>query len=374
MLPFSDIDFFLFAAGYVGLIWLFKFFLDDKQYSIVTFIITAFYLFFYYKYSYEAIGYGILSFIYIQYLSKFINHKLINSIVLAIPMVLLKVHLNPGFIFFAGSSFVTFRSIQVFLDKKPEDKINFIGYFNFLFFIPALLIGPLDRFKRFSDNAQKGFSSITIDQVVNGWQEFVKGILYKFIIAEFVSRYWLNGSGIEAHTSLYYINDIYAYAIFLFFDFAGYSSMAVGMAKMIGINLPFNFNAPFLSVNPPDFWQRWHASLTNWLTDYVFKPFYKYLSGKQDLKKYPVTKQNLAIFLTLFIMGCWNGFEPNFIYSGMIYGLFSVIHNIYVIECRKKDKDVVFGNMSPQLIKYISIFVMFNLACVALYIFSGRYL
>ena len=71
-------------------------------------------------------------------------------------------------------------------------------------------------------------------------------------------------------------------------------------------------------------------------------------------------------------MGIWNGFEPNFIWSGIIYALYSVLHNTYVIECRKKDKDVFFGTINPRLVRYISIVMMFNLACIALYVFSGR--
>ena len=91
-----------------------------------------------------------------------------------------------------------------------------------------------------------------------------------------------------------------------------------------------------------------------------------------ELKKYPITKQNIAIFFTLFIMGIWNGIEPNFIWSGIIYGFYSVIHNTYTIQCRKQDRDIFFENLNPHIIKYTSVFIMFNLVCIALYVFSGR--
>ncbi len=372
MLPFSDIDFFLFALLYVGAFWALKFIFKDKYYHSITFFITAFYLIFYFKYSIAAFGFFIFSYLFIRFLSVKINHGLINSIVLALPMLLLKLHLNVPFIYFAGSSFATFRAIQVCLDNNQKEAIHPIKYFNFLFFIPALLIGPLDRYKRFADNADKGFESISILQITEGWQQFVKGVLYKFVFAEIISRYWLDGFKIENNMPLQFLNDMYAYAFYLFFDFAGYSAMACGLALMVGINLPANFNQPFLALNPVDFWQRWHASLTNWLSDYVFKPFYKYLSGIKNLKNYPITKQNMAIFLTLFMMGCWNGFETNFIFSGLIYGTYSVVYNIYVIKCRQADRDVIFNHLSPIIVKYISIFIMFNLVCFALHVFSRR--
>ncbi len=372
MLPFSDIDFFIFAAFYIAVVNLFRILKTDAFYKQVTFVLTLVYLIFFYKYSLEIILFGLLSYLYIRFIASKINHRLVSSIILAIPMILVKTHLNASLFYFAGLSFVVFRSIQVCIDHTNDKNLNLVEYFNFLFFIPSLYIGPLDRYKRFNDNFNNIAKINTSDFFLKGLQELIKGILYKFIIAEFISRYWLNHEA-DQLTTLSKISDIYAYTFFLFFDFAGYSSMAVGMANMVGIDLPYNFKSPFVALNPPDFWQRWHASLTSWLSDYFFKPLYKYLNQFKKLKAYPVTKQNIAIFLTLFTMGIWNGFEPNFIWSGIIYGVYSVVHNTYSIECRKRDKDILFGKLNPSVIKYVSIFLMFNFACIALYVFSGRY-
>ncbi len=373
MLPFTDIDFFLFALLYVLIVWLFGIISDKKHYPAITFALTLIYLVFYFRYTTVAISYVIFTFLFIRFLSQKINHRLICAVIIAIPMVLLKIHLNPSFLYFAGLSFVTFRAIQVSIDYSKEAPLNFMHYFNFLFFIPSFYIGPLDRYKRFTENSINGYQSISQSIILSGLQEFIKGVFYKFIIAEYISRYWLNHSLEEGLTAGARVSDVYAYAFYLFFDFAGYSSMAVGMGNLVGISLPFNFNKPFSAINPPDFWQRWHASLTSWLSDYFFKPFYKWLNGFQKLKKSPITKQNIAIFFTLFMMGIWNGLEPNFIWSGIIYGIYSVVHNTYAIQCRKKDKDIVFGNLDPKIIKYSSVVILFHLICIALYIFSGRY-
>jgi membrane protein involved in D-alanine export len=372
MLPFTDIPFFLFAAIYVVMIWCCSVLFKGRFYREITCFVTAWYLLFYFKHTVFAFSFVFFSYAYIRFLHDRIGHRLVSAIVLAIPMVLLKLHVNPGFFYFAGLSFVTFRSIQVALDREKGERLSPAAYFNFLFFIPSFYIGPVDRFKRFTENSAVAFEKLKTDLPVNGLQEFLKGFLYKFIVAEFISRYWLLSAGIDAR-GIEVASDIYAYAFFLFFDFAGYSSMAIGMGNMLGIELPYNFKSPFIARNPADFWQRWHASLTHWLTDYFFKPFYKWLSSLKKLKSKPVLRQNTAIFFTFFLMGVWNGFEQNFVFSGLLYGLYSVVHNYYTIECRKHDRDVVFGNLNEKKVHYISVFIMFNLVCFALYIFSGRY-
>jgi membrane protein involved in D-alanine export len=373
MLPFTNIHFFLFALFYIVIIWLFGVLSNKRFYPEITFVLTIIYIIFYFHYTLPALSYVVFTYLFTRFLSPKTNHKLLSALIIAAPMVLLKVHLNPPLLYFAGLSFVTFRAIQVNLDYKKEDRLNFIHYFNFLFFIPSFYIGPLDRYARFTENSKKAYQLINSTTFFFGLQELIKGIAYKFIIAEFIMRYALrefNGNGLSMSDRTI---DIYAYTFYLFFDFAGYSSMAVGLGNLVGINLPFNFNKPFIAVNPPDFWQRWHASLTNWLADYFFKPLYKWLNGISKLKQNAISKQNIAIFFTLFIMGIWNGFETNFILSGIIYGLYSVAYNTYNIQCRKKGRDVIFRSLNIKLIRYISIVVMFHLICMALYVFSGRY-
>ncbi|MBL7923911.1 MAG: D-alanyl transfer protein, partial [Bacteroidia bacterium] len=167
-------------------------------------------------------------------------------------------------------------------------------------------------------------------------------------------------------------NAMYAYYAYLFFDFAGYSSMAIGLGRMMGITVPVNFTNPFLAVNPQDFWRRFHISLGAWLKDYFFTPLFLWLSRYKSLKPYPLAKQNFTLTLTFLLMGCWNGFKLNFVLSGLLFGLYSALHNGYLVRCRKKGKDVFFGKLPPQTIRYISIFIMIHLVAVSLYIFSGR--
>lgn len=266
---------------------------------------------------------------------------------------------------------MTFKAIQLYIDESSKAKtVSIIDFFNFLAFVPTLLIGPIDRFARFNENVKIGYSSMTSESFIDGMNDLIKGLLYKFIIAYGINILVLSHL-IDDESIMYHLTTMYSYFLFLFFDFAGYSLLAIGFSKMIGINTPINFDKPFLAVNPKDFWKRWHITLGSWLNDYFFKPIFKELTTK---KKYtPIIRQNISLFLTFTLMGLWNGFEIHFIISGMLFGLFSVVHNYYVYKCRVKGKDVFFGSLNEKFIYYISLFIMFNLSAFAIYIFSGKF-
>lgn len=305
-----------------------------------------------------------------------------GSIVLLLPMILVKsdirVHYYPfhfnDWISFAGLSFMSFRILQVYLETRPADPpVNPLRYLSFLIYTPTLLIGPIDRFQRFNNDLEGGYPRLDIKRFSDGMQALIYGVLYKYIIAECISRYWLNSFDPTSKDWFSMMNTMYGYFLYLFFDFAGYSHMAIGLAKMSGIDIPQNFNMPFLARNPQDFWRRFHITLGDWLKDYFFKPFYLFLSGRKTFQAFPLLRQNIALFLTFTLMGCWNGFKPWYIYSGMLFGIYSLVYNSYVYYSKKKRRDVVFGKMKEAYVKWISIVIMFNLAAFAIYIFSGRF-
>jgi len=272
----------------------------------------------------------------------------------------------------AGLSFMTFKVIQLYIDEKESAKtVTLLEFFNFTAFVPTLLIGPIDRYARFTGNVKAGYANLTATFFVTGLDKFVKGLLYKFVIGEAIYRLVLEQL-VNDGSVLFHLANMYAYLFYLFFDFAGYSLLAIGFGNMIGIDVPFNFDKPFLAVNPKDFWKRWHKTLGDWLNDYFFKPVFKELTTKKVFK--PIQRQNIALFLTFTVMGFWNGFELHFILSGMLFGLYSVIHNYYVYRCKKNGRDVFFGSLDPKLVKIISIFMMFNAVAFAIYLFSGKFI
>jgi len=384
MLPYSSLDFYLFIFGAVAYIATSKYWIGKwLSYSNNLMIISLLYLLFYYPQPWHIILLVVYSYL-LYYLLSFIiklNNKLVGAVLLLLPMLLVKsdirFHFYPfelnDILSFAGLSYISFRILSVYMDVVPGSKpVNFFQYTSYLIFTPTLLIGPIDRYSRFVKDTEQGYTRINWANMIDGCQLFAYGVLYKYVFAEAIDRYWL---GLIDHSStgvLDMANSMYAYMLYLFFDFAGYSAMAIGIGKMMGIDVPINFNKPFLSRNPPDFWRRFHKSLGDWLNDYFFKPLYMYFTRKKKLKPYPLMRQNTALFATFTLMGCWNGFHINFILSGMIFGLYSAGYNTYMYHCRKRGRDIVFGELNEETVKWISIFIMVNLAAFAVYIFSGR--
>ncbi|HTB08123.1 MAG TPA: MBOAT family O-acyltransferase [Bacteroidia bacterium] len=379
MLPFADIDFFILFGIFAGLGLIIRLFLPKlialKHYLL---LITLVYIIFFFPKPIQAfafVAYCYLIYFLFNYVFK-ISNKLWGSLLLALPMILIKASVKDmNMISFAGLSYVTFRVIQIYFDNDRERSPKPVAILDFLLFMlfpPTILIGPIDRFNRFKGDTDEGFTRITGTQITTALNDLSLGVAQKFIFAEFVSRFWLSKINADSHHIGDMANMMYAYSVYLYFDFAGYSNMAMGLGKLLGIDVPFNFNSPYLSINPQDFWRRWHASLGDWLRDYIFRPYYKWISGKKKLKLYPVFRQNSGLFLTFTIMGFWNGFSANFIISGVIFGVYSMVHNTYVITCNKKGRDVLFGSLNPTVVRVISIFIMFNFACFALYVFSGK--
>ncbi|MGQ3133105.1 MAG: MBOAT family O-acyltransferase [Flavobacteriales bacterium] len=270
----------------------------------------------------------------------------------------------------AGLSYITFRVVQLYIDEKDAPgTVSPLRFFNFTTFVPTLLIGPIDRLQRFDTDVQKGYAGISMPVFLEGLDYFVRGLLYKFIIAEIINQALLLRL-VNDGSLLFHAAYMYTYLFYLFFDFAGYSLLAMGFGHMIGIRVPYNFNRPFTSINPKEFWQRWHKTLGDWLNDYFFKPVFKELTTKKMFK--PIQRQNLALFFTFTLMGFWNGFRVHYIMSGMLFGLYSVIHNYYTYLCKKNGRDVFFGKLPATAVKYISIFILFNAVAFAIYIFSGE--
>ena len=383
MIPFSSFEFFILMVIFIAILAACKYFILDKNYKHVLSFLNA--LFLICIYPKPVHFFFLITFSYvITYLIadvfKF-KKKIWGILILLLPMLLVKFDIRFNFypfemndiISFAGLSYASFRIMGYYMDKAPDEKItDFISYFNFLSFTPTLLIGPIDKLGRFKASQDIGFLAINSENFIFGWNALVKGVAYKYIIAELIDRYWLNLYPETSKEIFHMANNMYAYYFYLFFDFSGYSFMALGIGKMMGINVPINFTNPFLAINPQDFWRRFHISLGEWLKDYFFTPLYLFLTRKKRLKNYPIARQNIALVLTFLLMGCWNGFKFNYMLSGFLFGVFSAIHNTYLIQCKKKGKDVFFGNLNPLAVKITSIFIMFNLVSIAMYIFSGR--
>ncbi|KOF52155.1 cytochrome C552 [Achromobacter sp. DMS1] len=269
-----------------------------------------------------------------------------------------------------GLSFATFRAIDVLLFAQRNERISPLDYFIYLFFPLTLLAGPMYRWRTFQADLKRGYEGVNLDTWLAGLECIMLGVIQKFGVAELIWRYGLatldahdySLTGVALNASLY--------SAYLFFDFAGYSTMAVGIGMLFGFTLPINFRNPLATVNPQDFWRRWHISLSEWLRDVVFMPIYKALSKTAFFGRHRLAAQNIGIFATLLAMGVWNGLSLHYIVSGLMFGAYSVGHNLLVNAARTRPG--LQAALARPLARFAGRVFTLILAALALYVFSGR--
>ena len=388
ILPFTSSWFFIYLLSTILFFYLVKTIIGTKiKYSWLIAFSSIIYLILLFPKPFQLVGILIYYYLIYYILGRKLKYQklLLPIILLSLPMMFMKFLGFVPKIFFinkftdifshllqiAGISYITFKAIQLYIDEKDKIKtVSVLNFFNFTTFVPTLLIGPIDRYNRFTENVEVGYDKMNYSNFTMGFDNFIKGLLFKFIIGESINRLILSHL-IDDGSLVYHLSYMYTYLFYLFFDFAGYCLLAIGFGNFIGIDVPFNFDKPFLSVNPKEFWKRWHKTLGDWLNDYFFKPIFKELTTKKSFKS-SIQRQNVALFLTFTLMGFWNGITIYYVASGMLFGLYSVIHNYYFYLCQKNKRDVLFGNMNPKFVRLISIFIMFNAVAFAIYIFSGK--
>jgi membrane protein involved in D-alanine export len=387
-LPFTSSLFFIYLLATVLFFYVVKTFLSTKiQYSWLIAATSIVYLVLLFPKPIQLLGVLIYYYLIYYILGRKLKYQklLLPIILISLPMIFMKfLGIIPKIIYvnrfenllsillqIAGISYITFKVIQLYIDEKESQKtVSILNFFNFTTFVPTLLIGPIDRYHRFTTNVENGYNQMNYSNFTKGFDNFIKGLLFKFIIGEAINRLILSHL-IDDGSIFYHLSYMYTYLFYLFFDFAGYCLLAISFGNFLGIDVPINFDKPFLSVNPKEFWKRWHKTLGEWLNDYFFKPIFKELTTKKSFKS-SIQRQNVALFLTFTLMGFWNGITSYYIASGMLFGLYSVIHNYYYYLCQKNKRDVIFGSLNPKVVRIISIFIMFNASAFAIYIFSGK--
>lgn len=286
-----------------------------------------------------------------------------------LPLLLVKTHAMT-LLGMLGLSFVTFRAVDVLLFAHKNEAIRPLDYLTYLFFPLTLLAGPMYRWRTFQADLQKGFGQVNMGHWRVGFETLLLGIVQKFAVAHLIWLYGLNEVSAHDYSFTGIVLNATLYSAYLYFDFAGYSNMAIGIGKMFGVNIPVNFQNPILSKNPQDFWRRWHISLSEWLRDVVFMPIYKALSKNSFFSQHRFAAQNIGIFATLFCMGIWNGLQWHYIVSGMMFGSYSVVHNRLLLSARKRPALQQWlaskpANLGGRILTLV-------LAALALYVFSGR--
>ncbi|WP_271001952.1 D-alanyl-lipoteichoic acid biosynthesis protein DltB [Listeria seeligeri] len=273
---------------------------------------------------------------------------------------------------FLGISYLTFKAAQMIIEIRDNliKQYNAWDFVNFLLFFPTISSGPIDRFRRFKKDVDNPPNQEAYLALLNrGIFLIFLGFLYKFIIAYLVNKHFIIplDFAITHHidTKLSLFGYMYAYSMYLFFDFAGYSAFAVGVSYLLGIQTPMNFNKPFAARNIKEFWNRWHMTLSFWFRDYVFMRFVFWLTKKKWFKsKFTITY--LAYFVNFFIMGVWHGLHWYYI----VYGLYqaAIIVGFDLFERFNKKHKIYPKN---KLTYIISVIITFHFVCFGFLIFSG---
>lgn len=222
-----------------------------------------------------------------------------------------------------GISFYTFQSMSYTIDlyrRKINVQKNFISFAAYVTLFPQIVAGPIVRY----EDVQKELDDrvINVNKVSEGIAYFVKGISKKVLLANNIGMAWASVKAMDFNSismATAWIG-ILAFTFQIYFDFSGYSDMAVGLGKMMGFNFPENFNFPYISKSISEFWRRWHITLGSWFKSYVYFP----LGGNR--KGLARTLVNLLIVWML--TGFWHGSSWNFILWGLYFGILIIIEKI----------------------------------------------
>ena len=220
-----------------------------------------------------------------------------------------------------GISFFTFKTISYCIDvdnEKIEPTKDWLVFFNYVTFFPTLLAGPIDKASFFIPQLVVK-RELKYENGIDALRQILWGLFKKIVIANncalLVNEVFGNYQNLTASTLLIgaFFNVIQVYA-----DFSGYSDMAIGISKLLGFNVTKNFNYPFFAQNIAQFWQRWHISLTSWMTEYLYTPL------SFILRDYKKNGMILAIVINFILVGLWHGANWTYILFGFLHGLYFI--------------------------------------------------
>lgn len=246
-----------------------------------------------------------------------------------------------------GISFYTFQEISYLVDvylKRIKVQKNIFNLGTYISFFPQLIAGPIVRYKDIEKQLKK--RSHTFEKFTEGIRRFMIGFCKKVLIANnaaIICNTIFNSYELESYKGIILIIGIISFTIQIYYDFSGYSDMAIGLAKMFGFELLENFNYPYIATSIKDFWKRWHISLSSWFKDYIYIP----LGGS----RVSIIKYIINILIVWLLTGLWHGANWNFIIWGLYYAILLLIEKLlrkYTIKI-------------PTIFKWIFTFVLINI-------------
>ena len=249
-----------------------------------------------------------------------------------------------------GISFFTFQAMSYVIDVYRKDvpaNKNFISFSTYVSLFPQLVAGPIVRYTTINNELKKRNHSFSLFAL--GTRRFLIGLAKKVVIANTIGELChLLAYSIEISVLSKWIEAI-SFTLQIYFDFSGYSDMAIGLGLIFGFKFLENFNYPYISKSITEFWRRWHISLSSWLRDYIYLP----LGGN----RVPKIKWIRNIIIVWFLTGFWHGASYNFILWGLYFAFILIIEKLFLTNFLKKHK--IFGLFYTIFFVIIS-FVIFN--------------
>lgn len=232
-----------------------------------------------------------------------------------------------------GISFYIFQILSYILDvykKRVVAEHNIVDFAAFVVLFPQLIAGPIVKYTDI--NKELKSRKITLEDVQSGIRLFIYGLGSKVLIANNIGLLWndVQSIGFANISSVLAWLSILAFGLQIYFDFSGYSLMAIGLGKMLGFNFPQNFNYPYVSKSVTEFWRRWHMTLSFWFRDYLYIP----LGGNRK----GVFRTYLNLLIVWFVTGFWHGANWNFIFWGLFFYVFIVIEKLGLLNFLSKHK------------------------------------
>ena len=261
-----------------------------------------------------------------------------------------------------GISFYTFSAggylIDVYRGTVASER-SLLTFGTYLTMFPKLVSGPIASYAQLQP--EFGARDVSLRQAVDGLKLFVFGMALKILIANQLGGLWSDVTtiGFESLSTPLAWMAAFAYSFQLYFDFWGYSLMAIGIGRMLGFHLPENFRCPYLALSMTEFWRRWHISLTRWFTDYVYIPLGG--SRKSTLRMY------LNQMIAMVACGLWHGASLSFIVWGALHGALVCLHKFFSQTVLHHDR-----HYHPRgWRRFVAVFVTFHVVCLTWLLFRN---
>lgn len=265
-----------------------------------------------------------------------------------------------------GISFYTFQALSYSIDvyqKKMPATHDIVGFFAYISFFPQLVAGPIERATNLLPQFQRN-RQFDYDKAVDGCRQMLCGFFKKVVVADtcggIVNEFWNQYQELPG-LSIYLLGVLFTIQIYC--DFSGYSDIAIGCARLFGINLMRNFNYPYFSRSIPEFWRRWHISLTTWFRDYIYFPL-----GGSRCDKWKILRN---VYIVWGISGLWHGASWHFVFWGLFHATLLAIYNIFGINTKYKHV-VAYGKYLPNIKELFQMVLTFCLTVFGWIIFRAE--